>query len=762
MISRLRLINFGKFRGRDLNLGPFTVITGGNEAGKTTVFDAIFDGLCKSNKTKVVWQRLSDRYGDGRLSSLTWEPEESKPVLDEAEFLEIFAIRGGTTSVRAVSGEKGTSAWARVAENTLLNAGLNPDRLADDLEKRSTRRAEGTFNYRIAALKERLEQARTELSALLAKRQAISEAEKQCAALDGEMTEKKSELAAEEKKLEELKAEAEKLSNACRLKEAVDGLRSLRELKETKEKLASMSAFSNNEAGAYRALRDRQTEAAAAASSFAAALREKEAAAAAFKKAKADLTARVERLAKRRSLADDMAARLAAFSSGPEVLTMTPHLPTRLGIWAIGAALAALVAWSGHNTPAYIAAALLLAGAGWAGYKLSLKPTLAGHNPAEVKNFIDGLAAEWKNTLGEAMNAEKLEQLRALFARAVAEHDAAKEALAAKEAETADIAGGLKAAAETLAKREADDKSLADAALAWLRARGCGTEEDYQAKVTEQAGLQALADSLGQRALLLRRELNAPDEEELRQRLLDVQEALNNKGVDAAEADKPKLEKKLKQRDTLAENVAALKAQLAELKTGFGSAKAQADTLLAGIPEDINRLRKEIAAGEQDIAGMELAKEACQLASGVFRDIAASSSAIFADLGREVSATLARVMPASAAEFGDFDALTASVKDAGGQKRPIDHLSTGTQDLFMLAARVALARKARKEGDGPALLVLDEPFYTLDETRMRAALSLLADFHKESGWQVLILTKDDAIAGQAARLPGLNPALISL
>ncbi|MDT8287105.1 MAG: SbcC/MukB-like Walker B domain-containing protein, partial [Elusimicrobiales bacterium] len=199
---------------------------------------------------------------------------------------------------------------------------------------------------------------------------------------------------------------------------------------------------------------------------------------------------------------------------------------------------------------------------------------------------------------------------------------------------------------------------------------------------------------------------------------------------------------------------------------GLGSqlevARATAGAKLEGLPEEIGRLRNELEAAAEESADIDLRKEACLLAAGVFEKIAESSSAAFTQLGKEVTEALAGALPSAAAEFTDFDSASASMTDAGGTKRPIDQLSAGTRDLFMLAARVALARRARKDGEGPALLVLDEPFFTLDPERLRAALRLVAGFHKSSGWQVIILTKDPAIKNEAALIDGLHPKTIEL
>ena len=74
MIRRLELPDFGKFRKTGLDLGPFTIITGPNEAGKTTVFDALFDALCAESRHegRPLWKNLAARYGALRKAELVW------------------------------------------------------------------------------------------------------------------------------------------------------------------------------------------------------------------------------------------------------------------------------------------------------------------------------------------------------------------------------------------------------------------------------------------------------------------------------------------------------------------------------------------------------------------------------------------------------------------------------------------------------------------------------------------------------------------
>ena len=69
----------------------------------------------------------------------------------------------------------------------------------------------------------------------------------------------------------------------------------------------------------------------------------------------------------------------------------------------------------------------------------------------------------------------------------------------------------------------------------------------------------------------------------------------------------------------------------------------------------------------------------------------------------------------------------------------MEHLSAGARDTFYFAARLALARK---HATGPRILVLDEPFATLDRERERRMVGLLRDFQKEADWQIVLLTKE--------------------
>ena len=201
----------------------------------------------------------------------------------------------------------------------------------------------------------------------------------------------------------------------------------------------------------------------------------------------------------------------------------------------------------------------------------------------------------------------------------------------------------------------------------------------------------------------------------------------------------------------MAEKAHAAEAAFNRVSAELGTSRAVSEARLGGLPARLNQAETELEAEKAELAELELQAGAYAMAAGVFTRLAETSAMAFETLGKEVTGTLRAVLPEVYAEFKAFDAEGAAVTDAGGIKRSVKNLSSGMRDLFMLAARLTIARRARLGPDGlaPALLVLDEPFYTLDAARERAAIKLLNNFHKTTGWQVIILTKDATLSATA-------------
>lgn len=764
MIRRLELEDFGKFRKTSLAFGPFTVVSGPNEAGKTTVFDALFDSLCSESRHegRPHWKNMAARYGALRKAGLVWEEGFSPLQFGDNEFLEIFAIRGGELSVKHPE-NKGASSWAEAAEDALLNSGLNPARLADALKDRAENSRKDSIQARLRRLHEAVKDKGPAIAAMKAERDEILRGAVRAAELDAQKAKQAAALEAKNAELAALNSRIEELSAAGRIAAAIEGINALRDLKEAREEAAALSAYAVSELPAYRALNSSRLEAEKAVASAEAALAEKRAALAASQAASEQVSARAAQLLPSGELAASLSERLAALASEPGRMGLALNKPMRFGIWVAGLALAALVAWSGAGAAAYVAAAAILAAAGWAGLKLSVTVVLEPRSREEISSFLAGLAGDWSAVSQEPLPQAGLEEARNFLAKARADQEAAAAAAADKVAETEWMIAAVSSAEADREDRARAAAKAAGAAEKWLKTRGCASEDEYQGKLAEYKARAARCADLEQRAHVYMRRYACQDEKELKDRLHTEKESVERRGVGPEQANGQELERLKNAQVLMAGEARAMETALNDITTGIEKAKAVAGARLGGLPERVNLLETELEADKAEIAELELQAQACLLAAGVFEKLAESSLLAFEELGKEVSSVLKAVLPESHAEFKVFDAAGASLTDASGVMRPVRSLSSGMRDFFMLAARLTIARRARLGPGGlaPALLVLDEPFYTLDVERTRLALALLAAFHRNTGWQIIILTKDTLVAGEAAEA-GLGVTEVAL
>lgn len=163
--------------------------------------------------------------------------------------------------------------------------------------------------------------------------------------------------------------------------------------------------------------------------------------------------------------------------------------------------------------------------------------------------------------------------------------------------------------------------------------------------------------------------------------------------------------------------------------------------LLGDLPQRILASERKLADIEKQIEDAALMRDAAAFARDLFRELAREITRSFGDLLRSER-------PVSV-ETLDLGGMSAT--DGGGELRPVDLLSRGTRDAFLFAARLALAANSR---DRDGLLILDDPFSSLDEARSDAALAFLARFRAQRQWQLIVFSKDLLIEERAERAFG--------
>lgn len=176
---------------------------------------------------------------------------------------------------------------------------------------------------------------------------------------------------------------------------------------------------------------------------------------------------------------------------------------------------------------------------------------------------------------------------------------------------------------------------------------------------------------------------------------------------------------------------------------------------LADIPERIVHIERHILDCEREIAELELVRQASARAAEIFGEIERDAGAVFFGLTRDIGALFGEILPETRQiAIGDLDGGLITVNDAGGAARPLDDLSQGTRDSFLFAARLALSVRAAPEG---GLLLLDEPFLSLDADREERALRMLKNFQEKNDRQIIIFGKEKSLT---ERLRNLFPDLV--
>ena len=210
--------------------------------------------------------------------------------------------------------------------------------------------------------------------------------------------------------------------------------------------------------------------------------------------------------------------------------------------------------------------------------------------------------------------------------------------------------------------------------------------------------------------------------------------------------------------------VIELRAQLEKIDEQVARGREKAAELSGGAAE-IDEVDSRRSVNERRINSLELDRVAASIAASLFARIAGESTAALDDLSADISDRYATVLGilesaersmlsrpsetdvtchADLPSLVPLDALeeAAMITDAmGGSRRP-DHLSAGTLDAYSLAARLSLVERAHR---GPGLLILDEPFHTMDIMRMKGALNLITRFQEHTGWQLVIMTADERV-----------------
>ncbi len=745
MIRRLTLASFGKFAGASFPFRPVTLFLGDNESGKSTLFDALFEQLCSPKGNSKQGMRLKERYGEKRLASVEFD---GAPLdLDPDEFLSLFAIDSGDIKLPMES----SASWLDRVKSKLFSGGIDPAALARSLEGEASTQGNRAPAKRLATLERERLAAERELEGLASRRSELIGREEgvrgssdRLAALERALEAK---LAAA-KEREALVEERRRIVERESLRSALESLDRLESLRREEERT---SGYRGDESGKLldleRALRAAE-EARSRAAARAGLLAERRAVEA---RKVAELASTNERIARDAALASQLRRSLGRSPTGRPALAVglvagAGVLGAIAGALALPRAIASLPAWLGAIAGAVglLVVALVV---------LILLGALASAGPR--RGGMEAVRDEWRRRAGvgdsgsgasdDVLAASTYEGLVAALAAKERGADELALRLGRERSELEALEGQIRSGSGEI---ESLDRAAAEAERAlsrWLAERGLPSAPAYQAARAEHAALASrVKEAEGEVGKACER-LGVRDE-----RALKVEATVRIGKLDAlisrpglSEADARRAEAELAGLRAETEELREEKTRLvASVSGGLGEVKGS----LGELPARILECERTLARLAAEARGVEQARSASALAKRIFETMAEDSGLLLAELSGEIASAFAGLVAEErSVELSRFDVESARVVDSGGSMRPLDQLSEGTRDSFLFAARLTLAARS-PEG----ILVLDDPFLSLDAARTRSALRYLAEFQGRTGWQIVIFSKDSGMERMVA------------
>ncbi len=745
MIASIRLPSFGKFSGKlgntKFQLDRLTIFTGPNEAGKSTIFDAIFNALCSPKATGSSGRALRDRYGNDRQVELTWDgPRYS---MTESDFLDICSISSERQAPRLDS----DGGWIQDIKSKLFSGGINPGLILERLEKRASTKGSLKHNRELQELRQQedallkrqkeLEQQRE--SSLHALNSAI-QSETKINELEKTIGELKEELGLAQAKDHQYALIADRDKMRSELTAANEILQLEQQLKSLNipdsDAMASLksiqSTIEENEKQLYsiqRMVQDKQQELDTVQNEI-------------HQMEKAAIT-QGSKTAMAEQILEKLDAIPPANSSqkGSALAVLLPLIllvPGLAGI--IGGLLSVLKVFSPGPLIGYslLASGLLLGALGTA-----LLFKFHGRRNAGKQKSDSAVPKEYDLLASEAWHSLQIERgsnLRPALESLIQQANNQQQQLLFARRRQEDIQLRLNELHVAAATAEEQGASHRSALSALLDQFGCSAAPELQQRIREAdtAGsrLAELQDRL--RPLMQRLEIKEISilASELARKIGELEQQITEDSPSEAQTRAVK-----QQIQSLESRLEQQTRQINELQLEHQRHKTIFDSRFGDIPSSFLQLESEIQGNRSRQKELVTQRQAAQLASDIIAEMNQDNSRQLEEISRKVESWFGDILDATRkVQFEGFDQDQIKIQDAGGTLRNASNLSSGTRDAFYLAARLALIAESSL-ADG--LVILDDPFVTMDETRIKQAAAVIERFHDTSKHQIIIFSKDE-------------------
>jgi energy-coupling factor transporter ATP-binding protein EcfA2 len=751
----LSIGEFGKFKQQAFTLGEVTVVHGANEAGKTTLIDAIVRASTKfSKKQSLYTDVLRPRYGDGQLPSkiLDLSTGSEVPQQDHDLVRDLLVVRASELDIAFRNASVEVS-WLDALRGKLFTGGVNPQSLITriDAMKNEPKAGNGSPLYEAKSIRKqldekgaKLETVRRELTAQSGRLKRKEELGASAARLSAEIEELDRKVQAREQDLLLQK----KLSDRKLVKEARDRFS---ELEQIRRELSLGPELSESVAGEIRQLEDQVRALRTLRTTRDEELRRR-------RSELQELRTKIEReeagllpLRTDRDLAIRTDAELSALAAESLARASTPPVSRNALAFGLAGALVGLwLAAGGMGFPGWArGVGLLLAGVG---AFLLFRAISVRNGVQDPLSRIRTLVRVYNQSArpGSACPDSGFEVAQDYLRRVI-------ESCKASETAVAQLRAAAEAASGEVARLDAEvasgESALSNATqrVAEILPAGLPAGQGGQAYSTY---LGALSQRTSQKRRLAQIEaelrgsmgrLGAADLESLRRAIDDRMLEILRDPIEGEPATLQQLQIWERELASLRSLRTEQAARLQESQKELAVQDREIQIIVQGRASEQVVLEREIQKLEARLDGLELEMESYLLLREIVAELDQDSSQKFIVLAESIEEYFnALVGEERQIRFADLTAISeATCTDRAGRVVKVSQLSSGTRDAFILAARLAFLKKILPEGPTRAqvFLVLDDPFVLLDEPRTLRALEVIRRFREEMGLNLVFFTK---------------------
>ena len=743
-MQKLIIKKYGRFTERTFDLSPVTVFFGGNESGKTTVFDAMFEQLCRiAPKNSALWRRLTARYGD--LSMRIADADVSMPYNSGEEYISLFSIRASDLSF-----DSGKDAWAAAAGRNLFFQGVDTLKISDDLRKTAEpgSRTSDYKNYQL--LEAELKSAEADLKAKMDLERLASGQKKNIESIAGEL--RSLELKAEQLK-EAISAQNRKIESLKKERNLVRSLSSRSIVGEfvSKKKFCDSNPFLSVEGlQEYDAMVNNRNAAKAqydAAMDYISKCEQRLAEIEKALPAQEQKRKDAEMLEGAAEHFKDKIDEIFEFRKKNEQFKETPVI---FGLVAPILSILGIAAAIALHTKTMVAWLLLPAGiiAGVMFHKSFIRRRDRAAEKAKEHAMINEIISSWSERFDPApIQGLSPDQILVKFSEiakvAEKERNLHKEMVEQKEKAQMSITDSRGKSTGVLISYDTA-KASTDS---WLEERGFSDRDSYlRAAEQKKMAEQFISEHSGQIEALMASESCMSPEALLA--LLDSR--VKNLGKNGTEGrDLGLIEQEIASEELSVKNSMSQLHGLEEeiRKTAVDKARNDSDfeNACSTLPGEIAALRTKILSLKERISAEDTKRKAAGLAANVLSAMNSDASSKFKELARKAMSFLSGILPSSDINIAELSLNGITMKDAVGTYRTPEMLSSGSRDCLMLAIRLCLAQE--NFGGREKVMLLDDPFINMDNLRMSKALAVLRRFHAMTGCQLIFFTKDLNLLG---------------